>query len=256
MFSTLRTRFGIPGIISVIALVFAMFGGAYAASNSGGGSQLASASKKAKAKRGPAGPKGATGATGAAGTAGAQGPAGTPGGKGDPGIQGPPGAAGKSVTSTEFGPTEEDVSKPCQERGGSEFESASPEPSYACNGKTGSPWTPDNVLPKGATETGAWNVQKGTETALSFPIRLAAPIDAAAHIIIVEEETTPPAECDNGEGEAASAFNPEADEGYLCIFILFGAKPDLIIFSLTTGAYPLWLSEQEEVDGTFAVTAP
>ena len=32
MFSTLRTRFGIPGVISVIALVFAMFGGAYAAS--------------------------------------------------------------------------------------------------------------------------------------------------------------------------------------------------------------------------------
>ena len=33
MFSTLRTRFGIPGVISVIALVFAMLGGAYAANN-------------------------------------------------------------------------------------------------------------------------------------------------------------------------------------------------------------------------------
>ena len=47
MFSTLRNRFGIPGVISVIALVFAMFGGAYAASNSSGGGK-ATASAKAK----------------------------------------------------------------------------------------------------------------------------------------------------------------------------------------------------------------
>ena len=47
MFSPLRNRFGIPGAISVIALVFAMFGGAYAASdNSGGGKATASAKKK------------------------------------------------------------------------------------------------------------------------------------------------------------------------------------------------------------------
>jgi hypothetical protein len=50
MFSTLRTRFGIPGVISVMALVFAMLGGAYAANSpSGGGKATASA----KAKKGP-----------------------------------------------------------------------------------------------------------------------------------------------------------------------------------------------------------
>ncbi len=48
MFSTLRTRFGIPGVISVIALVFAMFGGAYAASNSSGGGK-ATASRQGQA---------------------------------------------------------------------------------------------------------------------------------------------------------------------------------------------------------------
>ena len=37
MLSPLRNRFGIPGVISVIALVFAMFGGAYAATNSNDG---------------------------------------------------------------------------------------------------------------------------------------------------------------------------------------------------------------------------
>ena len=71
MFSTLRNRFGIPGVISVIALVFAMFGGAYAASNSSGGGK---ATASAKAKQGP---RGKTGKTGPAGPAGPAGPVGT-----------------------------------------------------------------------------------------------------------------------------------------------------------------------------------
>jgi hypothetical protein len=50
MFSTLRNRFGIPGVISVIALVFAMLGGAYAANNSSGGGK---ATASAKVKKGP-----------------------------------------------------------------------------------------------------------------------------------------------------------------------------------------------------------
>src|ERR1700704_3299328 len=84
MFSTLRTRFGIPGVISVIALVFAMLGGAYAASNSGGGKATASA----KAKRGPRGPKGATGPAGPTGPAGATGPSGARGATGAAGFSG------------------------------------------------------------------------------------------------------------------------------------------------------------------------
>src|SRR5260221_553574 len=64
MFSPLSNRFGIPGVISVIALVFAMLGGAYAASSNSGGGK---ASASAKAKKGPRGPKGATGPAGPAG---------------------------------------------------------------------------------------------------------------------------------------------------------------------------------------------
>jgi hypothetical protein len=81
MLFTLRNRFGIPGVISVIALVFAMFGGAYAAKNNGG----ATASAKAKVKVGPRGPRGKPGPVG---------PQGPPGPKGDTGPAGPEGKAG------------------------------------------------------------------------------------------------------------------------------------------------------------------
>ena len=103
MFSTLRTRFGIPGVISVIALVFAMFGGAYAASNSSGGGK---ATASAKAKKGPRGPKGATGPAGPAGPAGAVGPAGPAGAQGPAGPTGPQGQPGEDGETgfTEFLP--------------------------------------------------------------------------------------------------------------------------------------------------------
>src|SRR6188472_2090585 len=133
MFSTLRNRFGIPGVISVIALVFAMFGGAYAASNSSGGGK---ATASAKAKKGPRGPKGATGPAGPAGPAGptgAKGDAGAPGANGTNGAPGTPGAAGKSVTSEQFEGTDEPSEAECEEAGGVEFKSASPT-TYACNG--------------------------------------------------------------------------------------------------------------------------
>lgn len=82
MLFTLRNRFGIPGVISVVALVFAMIGGAYAANHNGG----ATASAKAKGKPGPRGPRGKPGPAG---------PQGPPGPKGDTGPAGPAGAPGK-----------------------------------------------------------------------------------------------------------------------------------------------------------------
>jgi len=98
MFSILKNRFGIPGVISVIALAFAMMGGAYAASSNGGGSATASAKKKAK--RGPTGPKGATGQPGPVGP---QGPAGANGKDGAVGPAGPTGPVGSVGPA---GPTE------------------------------------------------------------------------------------------------------------------------------------------------------
>jgi hypothetical protein len=95
MLSPLRNRFGIPGVIAVIALVFAMFGGAYAASNKDGGKATASA----KAKRGPRGPKGPKGDPGPAGPQGSAGPAGAPGKDGAAGRSGPPGPEGSPWTA-------------------------------------------------------------------------------------------------------------------------------------------------------------
>ena len=89
MFSIFRNRFGIPGVISVIALVFAMMGGAVAASNGGSGNATASA------KKGPPGPRGPRGKTGATGPAGAQGAVGPAGPKGDTGSAGAPGKTGE-----------------------------------------------------------------------------------------------------------------------------------------------------------------
>ncbi len=234
MFSTLRTRFGIPGVISVIALVFAMFGGAYAASNSSDGGK---ATASAKAKKGPRGPKGPKGDTGPAGP---QGPAGANGKDGANGSNGANGAAGVSVTSEQFTGTKEGK---CVGAGGSRFVSASGI-TFACNGKEGEPgedgdpWTVGNTLPPNATETGAWvlpqivaedDVPLGQETynlPLSFPVKLAAELDAAhVHAIspggleyvwdaeAFEAEEIPPASCHG------SAADPTADPGHLCVYV-------------------------------------
>ncbi len=276
MFSTLRTRFGIPGVISVIALVFAMFGGAFAANNSGSDNgAAASAKKSAKGPRGPKGPKGATGAAGPAGPAGpagAKGDTGAAGANGAAGDKGATGANGVSVTSSA-----EPKGANCAE-GGSKFVSSSGT-TFACNGKAGkegSPWTAGGALPSEATQTGVWGgtvtpVEPGEANGvipISFPLPLEAGLDAA-HVKLVTG--TPPAECENPEHTGtASVENPEAEPGYLCVFAqaFFAGGEVAGIFKPTalggiegagtTGAI-LMVVSTEAFDGgigTFAVTAP
>ena len=147
MFSTLRNRFGIPGVISVMALVFAMFGGAYAASNS---SAVARPPRAPRPRRGRAArperpvppdqrvPRDAAGPKGDAGA---------------PGANGAPGAPGESVKLSAPGAA-------CPE-GGTKV-SAGASSANVCNGEAGeqgeegSPWTAGGVLPPEATETGAY----------------------------------------------------------------------------------------------------
>jgi hypothetical protein len=99
MFSLLRNRFGIPGVISVIALVFAMFSGAYAASNYDKGKAMSSAAKAKKGPRGPRGPQGVAGPAGPSGPAGPAGAKGDTGAQGNEGKQGPEGKQGKEGKS-------------------------------------------------------------------------------------------------------------------------------------------------------------
>jgi hypothetical protein len=235
MFSLLRNRFGIPGVISVIALVFAMFGGAYAANSSGGGKATASA----KAKKGPRGPKGATGP---AGPAGPQGPAGSNGAKGDTGAKGDkgdpgnagspgaPGAAGKSVTVEEI-PLEEIE---CEELGGAWVkEEGGGEEIEVCNGKEGEPWTDGGTLPKDATETGGWafNAAEGAGevlTPISFTIPLKAALDES-HVHFASEAGFSTV-CTGAIEE------PTAPSGHLCVYnnTAFGGLANAT-FNLITG---------------------
>ncbi len=234
MFQRVRKHITPSGVIALVALVFAITGGAFAAT--GGGSShvrlTASAAKsKAKAKtgpRGPAGPKGATGAAGATGPAGAQGPGGAAGAKGEngaagaPGAPGEPGAPGKngsngsSVSTKEFTGTKES----CKE-GGNELK-AGAATTYVCNGKEGSPWTAGGTLPPKATETGVWNIAGLSQDefgdvypAISLPIPLTSASTGGAtkvkiHFVNFEEE--------NVAGCKGSNATPTAEAGYLCIY--------------------------------------
>jgi Collagen triple helix repeat (20 copies) len=166
--SRIREQFSTAALIlSVMALVFALMGGAYAASHA--------QQKKTVVKRGPRGPKGATGPAGLAGPqgpAGANGKNGTNGTNGTKGEQGGPGAdgtngePGESPVGAPFTGAEELAAfgeEPCNGSGGIEYEVESTGDSQIlCNGRQGvdgeegSPWTDGGTLPPGATETGYW----------------------------------------------------------------------------------------------------
>ncbi len=252
MFSTLRTRFGIPGVISVIALVFAMFGGAYAASSSSGGGK---ATASAKAKKGPRGPKGATGPAGPAGPVGPQGSAGSNGKDGSNGANGsngatgptgPQGVAGATGATGPIGPT-------------------GPEGSGGSGGFAA-------TLPSGKTETGAWWL-KGegvTSELVVSPISFAIPLTAAdAASISVQVWTA----ANHGVCGGTPA-NPTAPAGDICFYVAEGNtlfpevySPDFQTGGLVGGLAAVGssgallysesgIAETQYLVGSFAITAP
>lgn len=200
MFSAIRTRLTPATVIATVALIFAMTGGAYAAKKFLITSTKQISPSVLKALKGKAGPAGPAGSAGAAGTAGPQGPAGT---AGTPGAKGETGAPGEKGVQGEKG-----------EKG--------------AKGTTGEPWTPNNTLPVGASETGTWSIGPAPEvghstnnvTTISFPIRLAAALENAeecgeagqpACVVHIFEGTTAPSGC-SLEGTLL-----KADSGNLCI---------------------------------------
>jgi hypothetical protein len=231
MFSTLRTRFGIPGVISVIALVFAMFGGAYAANNSASDGGKATAS--AKAKKGPRGPKGPKGPKGDPGPAG---PAGTKGDTGAAGSNGSNGADGQSVTGTPIvagGACGVGVTGIKYTLGATS--------TNVCNGKNGTNGTNGSdgtfstePLPEGETLTGIWSHFFSSPhveaIGVSYPLQVEpAPtkavlvgtpgIPGASFNPATGQEFTPMFE--ETEVEAlcpGSAAVPSAEPGVVCIY--------------------------------------
>lgn len=211
MFSLLRNRLGIPGVIAIIALVFAAIGGAWAATDQGGAT--ASAQKQPKHTKSPRGPRGKRGPQGPAGPAGpkgdagANGEAGAQGAKGDAGATGATGATGAAGAKGATGAT-----------GAAGAAGAA--------GPEGSPWTAGGTLPAGKTETGAWVIPSSTgpgaaQFSISFPIPLTerlSPLSAEGQIIFLlpgEDET---ATC------PGTVENPRALPGHLCIYAVKAAK--------------------------------
>jgi hypothetical protein len=217
MFSLLRNRFGIPGVISVIALIFAMIGGAYAANNSADGDATASAKRTSTAgKRGPRGPRGKPGKEGPAGPAGPQGLQGPPGANGKDGAPGQAGAPGLNGKSVEVEPIAEGEEE-CEERGGALVkEEGASEGVPVC---TGSPW-PVGTLPSGATLTGSWSSIITATTAaleaLPFSIPLAQSACTAEPnkgcLPVGSVHIAPHANC------PGTAEDPQADPGHLCVY--------------------------------------
>jgi hypothetical protein len=282
MLSPLRSRFGIPGVISVIALVFAMFGGAYAATDHGG-----KATASAKAKRGPRGPKGATGPAGPAG------PAGAAGAKGDKGDSGAAGNNGIGATTESFSGEVHGC-----KAGGVIVKSASPE-AIVCNGKNGTNGTNGTTgftktLPGGETETGSWafgfflaapSGGGSLRVPISFAIPLAAPLTgtgctanppaATCHVHYInklgkEVITFEPLEAVTSTTCLGSAAAPTAVAGNLCVYTssLVDAKSGNGSISkigeagegvgaATAGALLNFPEPEEETQGwgTWAVTA-
>ena len=284
MFSKIRRKLHVTpsGVIAIIALVFALTGGAFAASSHGRGSPAkatasagragtnttvaTAAKKKPKAKapaRGPVGPAGKNGTNGANGAPGATGPAGPAGPAGAKGENGTAGAAGTNGTDGTNGAT----------------------------GATGPPGPYVKTLPSKATETGTWNVSVGSGSnpvsgAISFTIPVAKAL-GATEVHYVNETGTEEVAFNKNTGFKqvptgscpGTIAEPAATPGNLCVYQRHaqGVKLDgegfseaLILLpnqgvelldqgATTSGALLFMIREGEEpvfAYGTWAVTAP
>ncbi len=269
MFSPIRKRFTYANVVATFALMFAMTGGAYAASKF-----LITSTKQIKPSvlaslKGKAGPAGANGVNGAAGPAGPQGPAG-PAGAGSPGPEGKAGAAGESVT---LGTAKVGKKAGECEAGGTTV-SVGGNANAVCNGKNGTTGFTD-TLPEGKTEKGSWGVS-GITANLGFagnqgfaPISFNIPLATAPTAIVIgleegEGEAKEAATITNGECKGTAA-SPGAGSGKLCIFVYDNARFFQNVSALNpfeiTVAGALVLARAEEPSepiaaaGTWAVTA-
>lgn len=233
MFRKVRERLGSAGlVVAVLALIVALRGGAFAATQSAKKKSSKYVTKpqvvaliKANATSGPTGPAGAPGGQGAPG---AKGDAGAAGANGAPGATGVAGPNGKNVKLTTI-PSGPGNAK-CSERGGvtAEVEGESATAKDICNGVAGAPgppgadgrpWAPESQLPPGATETGAWSFT-GTEAdiggivvPISFTVQFPTPPGELG-----EEEVHFQTDSDFSDSGHGTTGEPSAEPGQLCVY--------------------------------------
>ncbi len=240
MFSVLRGRVTFANVGVVVALVFAMSGGAYAAGKFLITSTKQISPKVLKSLKGNTGPVGPVGPAGAAGPAGPAGPAGTAGAAGGKGEKGEAGSNGVSVASVE---SKSNKIGPCKE-GGSEFRSVGGT-TFACNGEKGAAGAAgkngtfgDEPLPAGKSLMGTWSGSgyAGSEFSFTSPeeiglvkvsVSLADPVSPglvlsnAEYVGVGEGENEEEAKWAPAikEGKCkGDSEKPVAAGGYLCVF--------------------------------------
>ena len=243
MISRIHSKLGTAGfIVSIVALVAALGGGAYAAKQAGLNSKQKSqvrtiAKEEAKKNPGTPGAPGAPGAAGAKGDTGAQGPEGKEGPEGPEGPQGPKGATGSQ-------------------------------------GPEGSPWTAGGILPTGKTETGVWGGvinEKKEDVKIAEQASFSIPLASAPLVNLVQKDGT--ATTGSLANCPGSVTNPQAKPGNFCLYTItnaeepeglgFGAGTTSSLRSLTTGVLfqaniPAFNPETFSISalgGTWAVTA-
>jgi hypothetical protein len=242
----MRRRITYANITATLALVFAMSGGALAATHYLINSTKQISPKVLKALKGKAGPTGPIGPQGLkgepggpTGATGPQGPKGETGATGVTGLTGAPGKEGKE----------------------------GPEGPEGFEGPEGPEGKYPTVLPAGETESGAWgsgNTAGGKaqyRTVTSFPIPLPGGLEPS-HVVYV-----------SGTSATHCGGDGLAEAGYLCVYQRFKenattpASSD--IFNVDEGGKPegvgihgFGITLQSEgagltsVSGTWAVTAP